>query len=132
MVCPVMRFAVLFTTLALVSCTKEGDSDKRVVEARTGSGSGVGPVRAKTEQVAPPFDLKNPPADATKTASGLVVKKITSNDAGAAPKRNDTVMVNYTGWVQSTGETFYTNRSHGKPMPMNLATTAPGFTEGLQ
>ena len=102
MVMPVMRFAVVFTALALLGCTKESDSDKRVVEARTGSGSGAGPVRAKSEQVAPPFDLKNPPADAVKTASGLIYKNISKNDAGPMPKRNDTVMVNYTGWVQST------------------------------
>jgi FKBP-type peptidyl-prolyl cis-trans isomerase len=89
-------------------------------------------VKPRTEQVTPPFDIKTPPADATKTASGLIYKKLVTNDAGEKPKRNDTVLINYTGWRQSTGETFFTNRSRGQPMPLNLATTAPGFTEALQ
>jgi peptidylprolyl isomerase len=123
--------AILVPCLLLVSCHKAED-EKQVVEARTGSGSGIAPMRARSEQVTPPFDLKTPPADAVKTASGLVYKKMTANDAGSMPKRNDTVMINYTGWHQSTGETFYTNKSRGTPMPLNLSTTAPGFTEAMQ
>lgn len=97
-----------------------------------GSTSGSGGPRSAKEQVTPPFDLKTPPPDATKTASGLVYKKITTNDAGQKPKRNDIVMVNYTGWRPSTGETFFTNRSRGQAMPLNLANTAPGFVEAMQ
>jgi FKBP-type peptidyl-prolyl cis-trans isomerase len=90
--------------------------------------------RPKTEQIPPPagVDLKNPPADATKTASGLIYKVITANPTGAAPKKNDTVMINYTGWRQSSGETFFSNKARGQPMPLNLANTAPGFTEAMQ
>ena len=115
-------------------CTKAEDSSKKTespgVTAR-GSGS-VAQTRPHTEQIKPPFDLKTPPADATKTASGLVYKKLVVNDAGQAPKRNDTVMINYTGWRQSSGETFFTNRTRGQPMPLNLSTTAAGFTEAMQ
>ena len=53
-------------------------------------------------------------SDATKTASGLIYKKLVTSDAGAAPKRNDTVVINYTEWKQSTGETFYTTKSRGQ------------------
>ena len=96
-----------------------------------GSGSRA-KFKSRGEQVPPPVSLQAPPADATKTASGLIYKKLTANDAGDQPKRNDTVLINYTGWRQSSGETFFTNRGRGKPMPLNLSTTAPGFTEGLQ
>ena len=49
-----------------------------------------------------------------------------------APKRNDTVMIKYTGWRQGSGETFFSNKSADNAMPLNLASTAPGFTEGMQ
>lgn len=85
---------------------------------------------ARGPQVTPPVDLKTPPADAVKTASGLIYKKLKSNEAGAQPKRNDVVMINYTGWKQS-GETFFTNQGRGGALSLNLAQTAPGFTEAL-
>src|SRR5690242_3559042 len=91
----------------------------------------TGPTQPQVEQVTPPFDLKNPPADAVKTASGLVYKKIVTNPAGVAPKRNDTVMISFTGWDPTTGKTFYTTEQ-GKPLPLKLATAAPGFVEGMQ
>jgi FKBP-type peptidyl-prolyl cis-trans isomerase len=83
-------------------------------------------------QVVPPYDLKSPPPDAVKTASGLVYKKEVANDAGALPLRNDTVLINYTGWQPSTGKTFFTTKVRGQPMPLSLATSPPGFTEALQ
>ena len=127
---------VLATSLA--GCQK-ADNDSKPAPVTTDPGlSGPGsnkvpaPIKPRSEQVQPPVDLKNPPGDAVKTASGLIYKKLVTNDAGAAPKRNDTVLINYTGWRQSTGETFFTNRSRSQPMPLNLSTTAPGFTEAMQ
>jgi len=122
---------VIASSLALLSCQKT-DKNQNTATGSAGSGGSFAGHRPRTEQVAPPFDLKNPPADAVKTADGLVYKKITTNDAGESPKRNDTVTINYTGWHQNTGETFFTNKSRGTPMPLNLSTTAPGFTEAMQ
>ncbi|MFT3697249.1 MAG: FKBP-type peptidyl-prolyl cis-trans isomerase [Kofleriaceae bacterium] len=122
------RYALAFLLVAS-ACKKDSSNDHKTA---TGSGSGLQQKLFKVEQVAPPFDLKTPPADAVKTATGLIYKKLVTNDAGTAPKRNDTVMINYTGWKQNTGETFFTNGSKGVPMPLNLANTAPGFTEGMQ
>ncbi len=126
------------TVLLIAGCqksTKETD-DKRPhpvgAEVPPGHGSGSAATRPKMQQITPPLDIKTPPADAVKTASGLIYKKLTINEAGAAPKKNDTVLINYTGWRQSSGETFFTNLGRGQPMPLNLATTAPGFTEALQ
>ena len=92
----------------------------------------MSPVKAKSEQIAPSLDLKNPPIDAVKTKSGLVYKKLKIVDGATRAQRNDTVMINYTGWRQTTGETFYSNRDRGQPMPLPLANTAPGFTEAMQ
>jgi FKBP-type peptidyl-prolyl cis-trans isomerase len=131
---------VVIVVAAAASCQRAKDdkskTDPKTTEAqKPGGTAGHGqttPPRPKAEQVQPPFDLKNPPADATRQPSGLIYKKIVTNDAGAAAKRNDTVMINYTGWRQSTGETFYTNKSRGQPMPLSLPGAAPGFTEAMQ
>ena len=125
--------AVLLASLAWVSCQKAEDSTNQSSPepVKTGSGSAA-MARPRTEQVKPPFDLKTPPADAVKTASGLVYKKTVTNDTGEAPKRNDTAMVLYTGWHQATGETFVSTKGRSTPWPINLSTAAPGFTEGLQ
>jgi FKBP-type peptidyl-prolyl cis-trans isomerase len=126
--------AVLLASLALLSCQKADETaDQKPIEAVAKTGSGSAAIaRPKTEQVAPPFDLKNPPPDATKTASGLIYKKITTNDAGQAPKRNDTALILYSGWHQASGETFVNHKTAGQPWGISLATAAPGFTEGLQ
>ena len=113
---------VVLSLLALASCQKAEDKKSgKPGLAATGSGSPV-IQRPKPDQVAPPVDLKNPPTDAVKTASGLIYKKLVTADQAPAPKRNDTVMINYTGWKQSTGETFFSNKTRGQPMPLNLAT----------
>jgi FKBP-type peptidyl-prolyl cis-trans isomerase len=119
--------------LLVVGCQK-GAEDKKNLQPNPNPtpGSGSAPGRPKSQQVTPPFDIKTPPADAVKTSTGLIYKKVVTNEAGVAAKKNDTVLINYTGWRQSTGETFFTNKGRGQPMPLNLATTAPGFTEAMQ
>lgn len=137
-----MRTAV-FASVALVATLGcQRTEDKQITNARvgeTGSGSGSAsvappappPPAPTIEQLQPPLDLKNPPADAIKTASGLVYKKLPSQPTGEAPKRNDTVSIIYTGWRQSTGATFFSNRGR-QPMGLPLANTAAGFTEAMQ
>jgi peptidylprolyl isomerase len=118
--------------MGLLACHPASD-DKPVsnkVSESTQVGSGSGGIRK--QQIPPPVDVKTPPADAVKTASGLVYKTLVANAGGVAPKRNDTVMINYTGWRQSTGETFFTNQGRGQPMPLKLSQTAPGFSEAMQ
>ncbi|HLL23737.1 MAG TPA: FKBP-type peptidyl-prolyl cis-trans isomerase, partial [Kofleriaceae bacterium] len=123
------RFALL---VLLVACQR-GDDKKQVT---AGSGSAVGSGSAthlpRVEQVKPKLEISKPPATATKTSSGLVYQKLVTKADAPAPQRNDTVLINYTGWRQSTGETFFTNKGHNQPMPLNLASTAIGFTEAMQ
>jgi FKBP-type peptidyl-prolyl cis-trans isomerase len=122
----------MLAAVALIACQKSSDKDNHNTAGSGSGGMSLAPKRPRSEQVPPPFDLKTPPADAVKTADGLIYKKEVTNDSGASPQRNDTVTINYTGWHQSTGETFFTNKSRGTPMPLNLSTTAPGFTEAMQ
>jgi FKBP-type peptidyl-prolyl cis-trans isomerase len=42
------------------------------------------------------------------------------------------VMVRYTGWRQSTGETFFTMNSGGEALGIDVAYAAPSFGEALQ
>jgi FKBP-type peptidyl-prolyl cis-trans isomerase len=86
----------------------------------------------KQAQITPPLDLRRAPPDAIRMPSGLIYKKLVVNAAGTAPKRNDTVLISYTGWRQSTGETFYSNRSLGKPTSISLASASPGIFEAMQ
>lgn len=111
----------------LAGCQKSEDKKVDLPAAKVAEAK-----RPKTPQVEPPLDIKTPPADAVRTASGLVYKTLVANAQGQAPRRNDTVMIKYTGWRQATGETFFSNKSADNAMPLNLASTAPGFTEGMQ
>lgn len=115
--------AVIVSGLLLAGCKKAEDKQPSVTTKVTAN---------QTQKIEPPFDLKTPPPDATKRPSGLIYKTITSVPDAPAPKRNDTVMIKYTGWRQASGETFFTNMKEDKPMPLNLAVTARGFTEALQ
>lgn len=127
------RLAVLVAVLSLAACQRTEDKPVITVGSGSGSGSAVVPApRTKGEQVKPPLDLKEPPLDATKTPSGLVYKSLASSSDPRKPLRNDTVMISYTGWRQTTGETFFTNKNKGQPMPLALANTAPGFAEAIQ
>jgi FKBP-type peptidyl-prolyl cis-trans isomerase len=124
------RLVVLFGLLAvsLAGCQKSDEKKADVSATKVAETT----KKPRTPQIEPPLDLKAPPADAVRTPSGLVYKTIVANAAGQAPKRNDTVMIRYTGWRQANGETFFSNKSAENPMPLNLATTAAGFTEGMQ
>lgn len=83
-------------------------------------------------QMLPPLDLKAPPDDSTKTAGGLALKKLATNEHGAHALRGDTVLVHYTGWRQSTGVTFFTTKAGGEPMALDVAHASPAFSEALQ
>jgi len=122
----VMRLVVLITLLAF-GCKKAEEKKPDLPASKT-----TEPGKPKQPQIEPPLDIKTPPADAVKTPSGLTFKILQSNPQGQAVKRNDTVMIKYTGWRQASGETFFSNRGADQPMPLNLATTAPGFTEAMQ
>jgi peptidylprolyl isomerase len=122
---------ILFSSLVLgfIACGDDRDDEPTT---KAGSGSASNAARRLVEQVAPPVDLKAPPGDATKTASGLVYKKLAANDGGALVTGHDTVLVQYTGWRPRTGETFFTTKGGGQPIAIDLAHAAPAFTEALQ
>ncbi|HEY5937896.1 MAG TPA: FKBP-type peptidyl-prolyl cis-trans isomerase [Kofleriaceae bacterium] len=123
-----MRLAVLVSLIVAAGACDRADDKKLKPLPR----STTKPGEPVIDQVTPPLDLKQPPADATKTESGLVIKHLKTNPSGAPIAKNDVVMVNYTGWRQSSGKTFYSSFARGQAMPLNLTTSAAGFREGMQ
>ena len=88
------------------------------------------PAPARTLPPAPP-DLAAPPADAEKTASGLVTRRLEAGTGTAKPTASDLVTVNYTGWT-ADGRVFDSTISRGKPSTFLLERVMPGWREGVQ
>ena len=120
---------ILFSSLLVGSVGCHDDLDDESGDGADSNASKAAP--RLIEQVPPPLDLKTPPADAAKTASGLIYKTLVANAAGAQPKRNETALIQYTGWRQRTGETFFTTKGRGQPIALDIAHAAPGFAEAL-
>ena len=79
---------------------------------------------------APP-DVAAPPADATRTPSGLASKVLTPGIGTRHPRPDSRVRVHYTGWT-TAGEMFDSSVSSGQPVAFGLDEVIPGWTEGVQ
>jgi peptidylprolyl isomerase len=79
---------------------------------------------------APP-DVKEPPKDAQKTASGLASKVLTKGTGTVHPTKDSVVSVVYTGWT-TDGKMFDSSLAHGGPAQFPLGGVIPGWTEGVQ
>jgi FKBP-type peptidyl-prolyl cis-trans isomerase len=93
----------------------------------------VSPTSAQNRSVfAPPLDLNNPPADAEKSASGLISKVLTPGRGTEHPLITDMVTVEYTGW-SSDGTLQDSTASRAKPNMFPLNRTAlKGWEECVQ
>jgi FKBP-type peptidyl-prolyl cis-trans isomerase len=78
-----------------------------------------------------PADVAAPPADATKTASGLSYKVLVPGSGTVHPKKYDKATVHYSGWT-TDGKMFDTSVLRGEPAEFSLDEVVPGWTEGLQ
>jgi FKBP-type peptidyl-prolyl cis-trans isomerase len=128
--------ALTTATLAAAGCSKKSDepgSNAAAVDVPVSAARAAGApaIKRKVDQVAPPsgIDIKNPPADAEHGPDGLIFKSL-AEGTGPAPKKNDTVVINYTGWHQN-GETFYSSKTRGRPVPMALSNLPVGFVEAM-
>jgi peptidylprolyl isomerase len=79
----------------------------------------------------PPPDVKAPPSDAKRTASGLAYKSLREGKGGSRPSAGSTVTVHYTGWT-TDGKMFDTSVDKGRPISFGLGDVISGWTEGLQ
>lgn len=122
---------ILLSTAIAAAPGCGGDEDGGAPE-ETAPGAPAKRAKPLIEQVAPPIELKAPPADAVKAASGLVYKKLVERAGQARPKAGEAALVRYTGWRQRTGETFVTTRRREQPIAVDVAHAAPGFGEALR
>ncbi len=78
-----------------------------------------------------PADVAAPPADATKTDSGLAYKVLTAGTGEVKPRGWDRVEVHYTGW-HTDGKMFDSSVTRGRATTFPVNRVVPGWTEGLQ
>jgi FKBP-type peptidyl-prolyl cis-trans isomerase len=84
-----------------------------------------------TAAPATPPDVAAPPADATKTKSGLAFKVLQPGTGTVHPKSSSKVTVHYTGWT-TQGQMFDSSVVKGRPFTMSLDEVIKGWTEGVQ
>jgi len=78
-----------------------------------------------------PKDVKAPPKDAKKTASGLAYKVLTKGKGKTHPTVSSRVTVHYTGWT-TDGKSFDSSVARGAPATFPLGRVIKGWTEGVQ
>ena len=79
-----------------------------------------------------PEDLTSPPADAHRTASGLIHHVLRAGTGDEKPTASSTVHVHYSGWMVQNGQLFDSSVVRGEPISFGLNQVIPGWTEGLQ
>jgi len=94
-------------------------------------GTVVAAGQSQSGPIPAPPDVAAPPADATKTPSGLATKVIKPGTGKDHPTKDDVVVVQYTGW-KTDGTMFDSSVARGKPATFGVARVISGFSEGLQ
>lgn len=89
------------------------------------------PTATTPSDIPAPADVATPPADAEKTASGLVTKVLAKGTGDTKPRVTDTVKVHYTGWTKD-GKMFDSSRTNGTPAEFQVSGVIKGWTEALQ
>ena len=87
----------------------------------------------KKPQPAPatPVHLKAPPANATKTASGLATLVLNPGTGQVSPRNKSIVKVHYTGWT-GDGNIFDSSVIRDEPLIFPVDRVIPGWTETLK
>lgn len=125
--------------LALVGCKPPPSSEDEPVDEVTGKAE-TAAVREQPPEEKPaaeegdipaPDDVAEPPADATKTASGLCYKVLQQGHGDKHPGPTSQVMVHYTGWT-TDGKMFDSSVKRGKESIFPLDKVIPGWGEAVQ
>jgi peptidylprolyl isomerase len=87
-------------------------------------------LAAAQSTFSPPPDLTAPPADAVKSASGVISSVLTTGTSGQKPSAaTDIVTVHYTGWAASDGRMFDSSIARGNPSTFPLDRVMAGWRE---
>jgi FKBP-type peptidyl-prolyl cis-trans isomerase len=95
------------------------------------SGKSPSAESSSTPSIPAPPDVAAPPADATRTPTGLASKVLTPGSGTRHPRPNSQVVVHYTGWT-TDGKMFDSSVASGQPATMSLDGVIKGWTEGVQ
>jgi peptidylprolyl isomerase len=87
-------------------------------------------IEARQSPAIAPPDVKEPPADAQKTASGLAYRVLKPGTGIRHPQPFSRVTVNYTGWT-TDGKMFDSSMLRPKPATLELSGVIAGWTEGV-
>ncbi|MFQ5472872.1 MAG: FKBP-type peptidyl-prolyl cis-trans isomerase [Dehalococcoidia bacterium] len=109
----------------LVSVFSGNDDDSAVGAINTPSAS-IGDTPTPIAPATPPPVV----GDKVTTESGLTYIEVTPG-TGASPVLGDTVVVNYTGWLESDGTKFDSSVDRGQPSEFVLGQVIGGWNEGL-
>jgi FKBP-type peptidyl-prolyl cis-trans isomerase len=77
-----------------------------------------------------PSDLKEPPAEAKRTASGIAYLVLEKGAGTTHPRPNSTVEVHYSGWDME-GRMFDSSVARGQSAVFSLGSVIRGWREGL-
>jgi peptidylprolyl isomerase len=88
-------------------------------------------AQTQTSQIPVPSDVGAPPADATKSKSGLVTKVLKPGTGETRPGKEDVVTIDYSAW-SADGKMLDSSVARGKPVTLQVKRLLPGFAEGVQ
>ncbi|HEX4404863.1 MAG TPA: FKBP-type peptidyl-prolyl cis-trans isomerase [Polyangia bacterium] len=102
-----------------------------LVTARASTAQPIEPLQNVVPAApAAPRDVAEPPAQATKTASGLAWKLLAKGQGAAHPGPHDKVIVIFTAWTPE-GEVIDSSVSDGEPRTFVMDDVTQGLAEGL-
>jgi peptidylprolyl isomerase len=87
-------------------------------------------IDTRTSPTVAPPDVKAPPADAHRTASGIAYKVLKPGTGARNPSQFSQVTVHYTGWT-TDGKMFDSSVVRGTPATFRLDDVIRGWTEGV-
>jgi len=87
-------------------------------------------VVGESDPAKAPADVAAPPADASRTASGLAYKVLKKGAGGASPTTASQIDIHYSGWTPD-GRMFDSSVVRGQRANFPLADLIPGWQEGL-
>jgi len=79
----------------------------------------------------PPPDVAQPPANASRTATGLAYRILAKGPHAAHPSAQSRVLIHYTGWT-TDGTIIDGAPIGGEPATVDLGRAMPGWREGLE
>jgi peptidylprolyl isomerase len=112
--------------------------EKLANDGKPGKPAGMLVYDVELEKIVPgprpvpaPEDVAEPPADATRTASGVAYKYLTHGTGTEHVGAAQAAIVNSTGWTKD-GTMFDTTQDDGRTKTFVVAQVTPGLAEALQ